>query len=160
MFKYPWITAKTAVFQSENHSRPQCGLRFSDQVQNRKFAVAVLVIRGYLWFCRSLPRTQRPIPTKRLDESQEAALIRWIETLDALHVPPTARMMEASANAIIQRDAEAAGGSAYSLPRSCRRSNAMRPLGSHPSCGIGPPARGLSGSHPARSQDTAAMMSA
>jgi hypothetical protein len=37
---------KTAVFQGKNHSCPQCGLRFSDQVQNRNFAVVVLVIRG------------------------------------------------------------------------------------------------------------------
>lgn len=53
------------------------------------------------------PRTQRTITTKRLDEAQEAALIRWINTLDALHVPPTARMVEASANMMIQRDTEA-----------------------------------------------------
>jgi hypothetical protein len=54
MFTYPWITGRTAVFQSENHNHPQCGLRFSNQPQNRKFAVAVLVFRGYPWVCRSL----------------------------------------------------------------------------------------------------------
>ena len=57
-------------------------------------------------------RSSRPITTKRLDDSQEAALIQWIETLDALHVPPTARMVEASANAMIQRAAATAGDTA------------------------------------------------
>ena len=55
------------------------------------------------------PRTQRTITTKRLDESQKAKLISWIDTLDALHGPPSACMVEASANAMIQRDAEATG---------------------------------------------------
>ena len=55
------------------------------------------------------PRTQRTVTTKRLDDSQEAALISWINALDALHVPPTARMVEASANAMIQRGTEATG---------------------------------------------------
>lgn len=53
------------------------------------------------------PRTQRIITTKRLDDSQEAALISWLGTLDALHVPSTACMVEASANAMIQRGVEA-----------------------------------------------------
>ena len=73
----------------------------------REFDVPVSRLRARLQGRQ--PRTQRPITTKRLDDEQEAALISWIETLDALHVPPTARMVEASANAMIRRDAEATG---------------------------------------------------
>ncbi|KAJ5149826.1 hypothetical protein N7448_001404 [Penicillium atrosanguineum] len=73
----------------------------------REFDVPVSRLRARLHGRQ--PRTQRTITTKRLDDSQEAALISWIDTLDALHVPPTAYMVEASANAIIQRSAEATG---------------------------------------------------
>lgn len=73
----------------------------------RQFDVPVSRLRARLQGRQS--RTQRPITTKRLDDSQEAALIRWIERLDILHVPPTARMVEANANAMIRRTAEAAG---------------------------------------------------
>ena len=47
-------------------------------------------------------RSTRHPSTNRLDESQEAALIRWIDTLDAIHAPPTAGMVEGSANAMIR----------------------------------------------------------
>ena len=73
----------------------------------REFDVPVSRLRARLQGRQ--PRTQRTITTKRLDDAQEAALIRWIETLDALHVPPTAGMVEGSANAMIRRDAEATG---------------------------------------------------
>jgi hypothetical protein len=72
----------------------------------RQFDVPVSRLRARLNGRQS--RTQHPITTKRLDDSQEAALIRWIERLDSLHVPPTASMVEASANAMIRRTAEAA----------------------------------------------------
>lgn len=71
----------------------------------REFDVSVYRLRARFHGRQS--RTQSPITTKRLYESQEAALISWIDTLDALHLSPTARMVEASANATIQRDAEA-----------------------------------------------------
>ncbi|KAJ5134373.1 hypothetical protein N7526_005738 [Penicillium atrosanguineum] len=45
----------------------------------------------------------------RLHSRQAQALIRWVDTLDALHVPPTVYIVEASANAMIQRDIEATG---------------------------------------------------
>ena len=48
-------------------------------------------------------RSQRTITTKRLTDLQEAALIRWIDRLDCLHVSPTAGMVAASANAMIQK---------------------------------------------------------
>ena len=51
-------------------------------------------------------RSGRPTLSKRLDESQEAALVQWINTLDSLHAPPTASMVEASANAMIRRATE------------------------------------------------------
>ena len=51
-------------------------------------------------------RSSRPILSKRLDESQEAALVQWINTLDSLHVPPTASIVEASANAMLRRATE------------------------------------------------------
>ncbi|KAJ5981908.1 hypothetical protein N7451_012008 [Penicillium sp. IBT 35674x] len=69
----------------------------------REFDVPVSRLRARLQGRQ--PRTQRPGATKRLDEAQEAALIRWIDTLDALHVPPTA----GGANAMIRRDAEMTG---------------------------------------------------
>ena len=66
----------------------------------REFGVPVSRLRARLQGRPS--RSSRPITTKRLDASQEAALVRWIERLDTLHVPPTAGMVEASANAIIR----------------------------------------------------------
>lgn len=48
-------------------------------------------------------RSDRTITTKRLDDAQEAALVRWINRLDTLHVPPTPQMIEWSANAMLKR---------------------------------------------------------
>ena len=60
----------------------------------REFDVPVSRLRAR--FNGRQSRTQRSITTKRLYESQEAALISWVDTLDALYVPPTARIVEAS----------------------------------------------------------------
>lgn len=65
----------------------------------RQFDVPVPWLQARLQ-CRQFCM-QRSITTKRLNDSQEAALVCWIERLDILHVPPTACMVEASANAII-----------------------------------------------------------
>jgi hypothetical protein len=54
-------------------------------------------------------RKQRRISAKRFDDPQEAALIRWIEAFGVLRFPPTPRMIEASANAMLQRKAEGPG---------------------------------------------------
>ena len=54
-------------------------------------------------------QSSHPTPTKRLDQSQEAALICWIMILDSIYVPPTAEMVEASANAMIRTRSEAVG---------------------------------------------------
>jgi hypothetical protein len=59
---------------------------------------------GYGRVCQS--RSSRPTLSKRLDESQEAALVQWINTLDSLHTPPIASIVEASANAMIRRATE------------------------------------------------------
>ena len=68
----------------------------------REFDVPMTRLRARLHGRSS--RSQRTITTKRLDPSQEAALISWINILNSLHVPPTARMVDASANAMIERD--------------------------------------------------------
>ena len=73
----------------------------------REFDVPVQRLRARLNGRQS--RSSHPTPTKRLDQSQEAALIRWIKILDSLHVPPTAGMVEASANAMIRARSEAFG---------------------------------------------------
>lgn len=49
-------------------------------------------------------RSTRPISTKTLNNVQEKALIRWIRQLDNLYRPPTAGMIEQSANQILQRN--------------------------------------------------------
>jgi hypothetical protein len=53
-------------------------------------------------------RTTRHMAYKRLDDEQEAALIGWIRRLDDLHIPPTAGMVVASANALLRRQNSAA----------------------------------------------------
>lgn len=64
-------------------------------------------------------RSQRNITTKRLTESQERAIIRWIELLDSLYVPPTAGVIEANANALLRQnnpDAEPLGDVIHGRP--------------------------------------------
>ena len=103
---------KDSYFAIEQRIRAACKsyeLRKNTKIAPlaREFDVPVQRLRARLNGRQS--RSSHPIPTKRLDESQEAALIRWINILDSLHVPPTAGMVEASANAMIRTRSEAAG---------------------------------------------------
>ena len=67
----------------------------------REFDVAPSRLRARL---QGRPaRSDRTITTKRLDDAQEAALVRWINRLDSLQVPPTPQMIEWSANAMLKR---------------------------------------------------------
>ena len=97
-------------FAIEQHIRAACQAyraRKSTKIAAplaREFDVPVQRLRARLKGRQS--RSSRPTLSKRLDESQEAALISWINTLDNLRVPPTAGMVEASANAIIRRATE------------------------------------------------------
>ena len=49
-------------------------------------------------------RNTRSISIKTLDNSQEKTLIRWIRQLNNLYCPPTAGIIEQSANQILQRN--------------------------------------------------------
>ena len=103
---------KDSYFAIEKRIRAACeahGSRKNTKIAPlaREFDVPVQRLRARLNGRQS--RSSHPTPTKRLDQSQEAALIRWINILDSLHVPLTAGMVEASANAMIRTRSEAVG---------------------------------------------------
>ena len=52
-------------------------------------------------------RSERPPTNSALDSYQEKALIRWIQQLDDLYIPPTPKLVEQQANKILQHQTDA-----------------------------------------------------
>ncbi|KOS39223.1 hypothetical protein ACN38_g9942 [Penicillium nordicum] len=67
----------------------------------REYEVPVGRLRAR--FAGRKSRSTRQMTYTRLNEDQIASLVRWIRCLDNLHVPPTAKMVAISANALLRR---------------------------------------------------------